>query len=184
MLFAWASRGEYRFYCKFDVTCPEQVFLDAGRRFFLFQSLQSQQVFCLSAGMSVDHQLQVCNAFQQRHRMLHKQLRMIASRLNPSSSQNGLTIRAGKLSPSGRLLLAVYHQGLVFGLARAESVRVNFDRKGPTLGPVLDGDSTEHRASPPTRAMRIEPVSVSYLKIPLRAGAGRCQWNPAFRASE
>ena len=76
------------------------------------------------------------------------------------------------------------YQGSVFGLARAESIGVNFDRKRPKLGPVLDGDSSEHRASPPTRAVRIEPVSVSYLEIPLRAGAGRCQWNPAFGASE
>jgi hypothetical protein len=72
----------------------------------------------------------------------------------------------------------------VFGFARAESVRVKFDWERPKLGPVLDGDSAEHWASPPTRAVRIEPVSVSYLKILLRAGAGRCQWNPAFGASE
>ena len=47
--------------------------------------------------MSADYLLHVCNAFQRRHRMSDKQLRIIASRLNPSSSQNGPTKRAGKL---------------------------------------------------------------------------------------
>jgi hypothetical protein len=57
-----------------------------NEQFFSPQSLQPQQVFGLRVGKSADYLLKVCNAFQRRHRKLDKQLRIIASWLNPSFS--------------------------------------------------------------------------------------------------
>jgi hypothetical protein len=78
--------------------------------FFLFRLLQPQQAFGLRAGMSADHRIQVCNAFQQTHRMLDKRLRIVALALNPFfSPKDGLTKQEVRLSRFVRSVPARFH---------------------------------------------------------------------------
>lgn len=73
---------------------------------------------------------------------------------------------------------------LQFAIARAGRVRPYLDWNFPRFDPMFRGEYANHRSSPSTMAVRIEPVSTRNLKILLRACTCRSKRNPALRASE